>query len=866
MFAKLPRSSDFNFSSSNGATSALQTSATTFTTTLASTDFTDPLQHDHWMQASALNDSTADVTAATFDRRPASFSEFTSNNALTLAADAAGDTLSTALNLGVISGSGTVRDFVGSSDPNDFYRFQITASSNLSLRLIGLAADADLYFIQDANSNGMVDRGEVLSYAIAPGSNPEAIDLTGLAAGNYFIQVTQYQGDTNYQLAITTTPSGAGGTLSTAANFGILTGQRSTNDFVTNANPQAFYRFQLNAISNLNLTLNGLSADADLYLIRDNNNNGAIDSNDVLAASVAPGTTPDSINVTGLAAGTYFVDVIRYSGNTTYNLTLTADAAGNTLNTARNIGSLYNTQRFNDFVGSADSADFYRFSLSNTSNFSLNLSGLSADADAYLIRDANGNGAIDLGEILAASITAGSSSETIVLNNLAAGSYIVLVNQFNGNTNYSLQLAATPVGGLQIVQGTLSADTFTYNANYRYSVFSGNGNLAFGSGRRDLLDLSTVLSSSVSFNLIGINGNGVLFDSGNGTQMFDGLLLSNGNQILFEGIDSIRFADRTFNLAIIPNDPLFSQQWSLTMMGVQSAWRLTTGSNNVLIGIEDSGLGFNSAGIHPDLRIPIVIDGNLADEFAEPTSHGTAVEGILSAISNNGIGLSGINWSSPVAQVDVISGREAGDRNLTQATQALIAQAARNGQRLVINLSLTATTIEPAFEQLIASHQTDVLFVIASGNDGSSSLAYPAYLANFYSNVIAVGASFGTVDSSGNAVVPGTRAPYSNYGYGLTLMGPTNVVATRAVASPSGVVFGYDPQFTGTSAAAPNVTGVASLVWSANPNLTATQVQQILSETAYDLGAPGYDFAYGNGFVNADTAVRRAIALGAGAV
>ena len=680
--------------------------------------------------------------------------------------------------------------------------------------------------------------------------------------------MTQYQGDTNYQLGITATPSGAGGTLSTAANFGILTGQRSTTDFVTNTNPQAFYQFQLNATSNLNLTLNGLSADADLYLIRDANNNGVVDASDIIARSLAAGTTPESINVTGLTAGTYFVDVVRYSGNTTYNLTLTADAAGNTLNTARNVGSLSNTQNFSDFVGSADPTDYYRFSLSNTSNLSVNLSGLSADADIYLIRDANGNGVIDPGEILAASNAAGTTPEAITFNNLVAGSYALLVAQYSGDTNYNLQLAATPVGGLQIIQGTLGADTFTYNGSARYTVISGDGNIAFGNGGRDLLNLSTIVSSSVTFNLVGINGNGVLFDPGNGTQAFDSLTLSNGNQILFEGIDSIQFADRTLNLAVIPNDPLFPQQWNLTITGVQDAWRLTTGSSNVLVGIEDTGLGITTLGnIHPDLRTPIVVDNNLADEFDDPNdpgSHGTSVEGIISAISNNGIGLSGINWNSPVAQVDVIPGSDAGDRNLTQATQELIAQAASHGQRLVINLSL-AYTPEPDFEQLVASHQQDVLFVIAAGNQAANSLAYPAFLANFYGNVVAVGAVFGNDDGNGHPTLPGTHAPYSNGGYGLTLTAPTNVVATEATSSLNSVNFSYTNAFNGTSAAAPNVTGIASLVWSANPNLTATQVQQVLFQTAYDLGAPGYDLVYGNGLVNADTAVRRAIALAEGA-
>ncbi len=846
MFSNHKQSSVFNFSS---AIETIPPGAQTTATSLTPTALADPWQQSHWAQTRSLSRITT-----------------SSDRSASLPADVADNTLATARNLGVVNGSLTVRDFVGNSDPSDFYRFQIAASSNLSLRLTGLSADADLYLIQDANHNGIVDRGEVLSYSIASGSNPEAIDLTGLAAGSYAIAVVQYQGDTNYQLGITATPGGAGGTLSTAANFGILTGQRSTSAFVSSTNPQAFYRFELNATSSLNLTLDGLSADADLYLIRDINNNGTIDSNDVIAASIAPGTTPDIINVTGLAAGTYFVDVVRYSGDTSYNLTLTADAAGNTLNTARNIGSLSSAQSFSDFVGSADPSDFYRFSLSNTSNFSANLSGLSADADIYLLQDTNGNGAIDPGEVLAASVHAGTSPEAITFNNLAAGTYAILVNQYSGDTNYDLRLAATPVGGLQILQGTLHADTFTYDPSYRYTVVSGNGNVDFGSGGRDLLDLSTVSSSSVYFNLIGINGNGTLFDPGNGTQAFDSLLLSNGNYILFEGIDRIRFADRTLDLSVVPNDPLFPQQWNLTMMDVQDAWRLSTGSSNVLIGIEDSGLGFNRTGnIHPDLRTPIVIDNNLADEFDESTSHGTSVEGILSAISNNGIGLSGINWNSPVAQVDVIPGSDAGDRNLAQATQELIDQATRNGQRLVINLSLTSADIEPAFEQLIASHQNNVLFVIAAGNDGASSLSYPAYLASLYSNVIAVGASFGTVDDNGNAVVPGTPAPYSNYGFGLTLMAPTDVVATEATATANGVIFGYDPQFNGTSAATPNVTGVASLVWSANQNLTAAQVRQVLSETAYDLGAPGYDFTYGYGFVNADNAVRRAIALAEGA-
>src|SRR5579883_762845 len=244
MFSNHKQSSVFNFSS---AIETIPPGAQTTATSLTPTALADPWQQSHWAQTRSLSRITT-----------------SSDRSASLPADVADNTLATARNLGVVNGSLTVRDFVGNSDPSDFYRFQIAASSNLSLRLTGLSADADLYLIQDANHNGIVDRGEVLSYSIASGSNPEAIDLTGLAAGSYAIAVVQYQGDTNYLLRIRGTPGGAGGTLSTAANFGILTGQRSTSAFVSSTNPQAFYRFELNATSSLNLTLDGLSADADL--------------------------------------------------------------------------------------------------------------------------------------------------------------------------------------------------------------------------------------------------------------------------------------------------------------------------------------------------------------------------------------------------------------------------------------------------------------------------------------------------------------------------------------------------------------------------------------------------------------------------
>ena len=132
-----------------------------------------------------------------------------------------------------------------------------------------------------------------------------------------------------------------------------------------------------------------------------------------------------------------------------------------------------------------------------------------------------------------------------------------------------------------------------------------------------------------------------------------------------------------------------------------------------------------------------------------------------------------------------------------------------------------------------------------------------ARLQGRYENLASVGAltSYGTskwVNGLSNAVGV-DRAGYSNYGKDLTLMAATNV--------PSINKYGDRVFFGGTSAANPNLAAIASLVWSVNPNLTAIEVRQILTDTAMDLGVVGRDDPYGYGLVDADAAVRRACAM-----
>jgi pimeloyl-ACP methyl ester carboxylesterase len=216
----------------------------------------------------------------------------------------------------------------------------------------------------------------------------------------------------------------AGNSLESARNVGTLSGSQSFSDFVGSADSNDYYRFDITNTSTFSLSLTGLSADADVHLLDS--------SGGTIASSARGGSSSESISHE-LSVGTYYARVYQYSGDTNYNLSLTADSAGNSLGSARNIGTLNGTRSFSDFVGSADSNDYYRFDINNTTNFSLSLTGLSADADVHLLNSS--------GETIDSSAYGGSSSESIS-HQLSAGTYYARVYQYSGDTTYNLSLTA----------------------------------------------------------------------------------------------------------------------------------------------------------------------------------------------------------------------------------------------------------------------------------------------------------------------------------------------------------------------------------------------------------------------------------------
>ncbi|GAB1542973.1 hypothetical protein NUACC21_56470 [Scytonema sp. NUACC21] len=240
-------------------------------------------------------------------------------------------------------------------------------------------------------------------------------------------------------------------TLGSALNIGFLKGSRNfTNQSVGSADRNDYYRFTLTQTSYFNLSLGVLSDYADIEVVFDNNGNGVYDAGELLYDGYGSSDESGSINAT-LGAGTYFIRIFSEDSANNTNYTLEVDAVtaprttpkepGNTFGTAVNVGTFSTKQSFTDFVGSSDRNDYYRFSLSQTSNFNLLLSGLSSYADVELISDSNGNGTYDTNEKWYQSD--GNPWRNGAINaTLGSGTYFIRVYTADliDNTNYTLEL------------------------------------------------------------------------------------------------------------------------------------------------------------------------------------------------------------------------------------------------------------------------------------------------------------------------------------------------------------------------------------------------------------------------------------------
>ncbi len=324
---------------------------------------------------------------------------------------------------------------------------------------------------------------------------------------------------------------------------------------------------------------------------------------------------------------------------------------------------------------------------------------------------------------------------------------------------------------------------------------------------------------------------------------------------------------------LAPNDTAFQNhwQWGLQNTGIfqsavvgadinaVNAWNSTQGASNIVIAVIDEGVDAS----HPDLAGKVLAGRNTLFNNSDTTPkigdvHGTAVAGVAAANSNNALGVTGVCWYCKILPVKVAERDTSGNWTATFASLASgIDWAWQNGAD-VLNNSWTMSGGDPSGTVLQAilnartagrnNKGSTILF--ASGNENNSTVSYPGSLNSY---VIAVGASnwCDQRKTPVNDACNNNNVRWgSNYGSALDLVAPGEAIySTCNVGQCSGnSSYAY---FSGTSFAAPFVSGVVGLLYSLNPNLTPTQVQQMLQNGAKDLGAVGRDNETGYGRLDA---------------
>ncbi len=274
--------------------------------------------------------------------------------------------------------------------------------------------------------------------------------------------------------------------------------------------------------------------------------------------------------------------------------------------------------------------------------------------------------------------------------------------------------------------------------------------------------------------------------------------------------------------AVFPNDPDVSRQWYLGKIGVFDAWEIHRGSADIWVAVIDTGVD----AFHPDLQGKIAPGGyDFIDRDGEPwedpgngidedrngradewVGHGTGVSGVIAGATNNNRGIAGICWYCQILPIRVFPP----DGSTTSFTIAqAVVYAAKISQVRVINLSLAGPEASETLREAIQfAMYNGKLTVAAAGNDASTAKTYPA--------------AFPETLSVASTNESDEKAQHSNYGDWVNIAAPGVGIYSTSMEKVTGRhIYAI---WSGTSFAAPVVSGVSAIIFSAHPDWLVSQV------------------------------------------
>jgi subtilisin family serine protease len=330
---------------------------------------------------------------------------------------------------------------------------------------------------------------------------------------------------------------------------------------------------------------------------------------------------------------------------------------------------------------------------------------------------------------------------------------------------------------------------------------------------------------------------------------------------------NVLYAEPNFviQLAATPDDSSFTELWGLDRIAAIPAWDLTVGSTAHVVGVIDTGIDFT----HPDLAANVwsaptpfsVTVGNDVIHCGvgshgfnaitrqcnpmDDHNHGTHVAGTIGAVGNNGIGVAGVNWTTQLMAMKFLD--DQGSGTTADAIAAIefaigvkqVFQATGAANVRVLSASWGGPDFSQALlDQVNAANAADMLFVAAAGNNGSNNDILPFYPAAFDApNMVTVAAT-----SFGDGL-----AYYSNYGASsVHLAAPGDFILSTTIGNS----YGYS---SGTSMAAPHVSGAAALVLSYCALDTAALKDTLLGAVDYRPSLTGRTVTGGRVNVNSAT-------------